>query len=87
VGKKNPANALSCWPDYVTPSESLYAAIVLTACCNTSFSLCQLYTAAVLEDEIFKDMPSGTLYDLICEGLAEDPTMKKARAALGFTGG
>ncbi len=51
------------------------------------FRLRQLYTAAVQEDQIFKDVPSNSLLDIIRDGLIEDYTAKEARTALGLPSG
>jgi hypothetical protein len=37
VGKMNPANASSHWPDYVKAPNGLCMATVLTAHCNATF--------------------------------------------------
>ncbi len=87
MGKKNPANAPSRQPDYVKAPEGLCAATVLTACCSATFRLRLLYAAAIQEDQVSKDMPPDSLLDLICKGLAENYTTKKARTALGLPGG
>jgi hypothetical protein len=84
AGKKNPANAPSCWPAYVMAPEARCAAAILTARCNTTFCLQQLYAAAVQADQIFEDVPPTTLTNLILEGEAEDHTTKEARTALSI---
>ncbi len=84
AGKKNPADAPSRQRDYVKALEGLCMATVLTARCNATFRLWQLCAAAVQEDQVFKDVPPDSLLGLICEGVAEDYTAKKARTALGL---
>jgi hypothetical protein len=84
---KNPADAPSHWPDYARAPESHCIATILTACCNATFHLRQLYAIAVQKDQIFEDMPPDTLADLILEGQAEDHTMKEACTALGLPRG
>jgi hypothetical protein len=94
VGKENLADTPSCRPDYekapegpAGAPEGLCAATILTAQCNATFYLWQLYAAVVQEDQMFEDVPHDSLLDLICEGLAKDYTAKEARTALGLPGG
>jgi hypothetical protein len=71
AGKKNPANDPNHWPDYVKAPEGLCTATVLTARYNMTFCLWQLYAAAIQAYQIFEDVPSNSLLNLICKGLAE----------------
>ncbi len=87
MGKKNPADAPSCQPDYTKAPEGCYATIILTARCSATFCLRQLYAATIQEDLIFEDMLPDTLCDLIEEGLADDHTAKEARTVQGLPGG
>jgi hypothetical protein len=78
AGKKNSANASCSWSDYTRVSGGCSAATILTARCNTTFRLRQLYAAAIQEDIIIKDVLPYTLADLILEGQAVDNTTNVA---------
>jgi hypothetical protein len=65
--------------------EGCCTATILTAHCNATFCLWQLYAAAVQEDQIFEDVPPNTVADLILEDQAEDHTRMEACTALGLT--
>jgi hypothetical protein len=49
--------------------------------------LWQLYAAVIQNDRIFEGVPLDSLFDFICEDLAEHYTAKEARTALGLPGG
>ncbi len=90
-GKKNPADAPSCQPDYVKApegrtglSEGLCITVVLIAQCNATFLLLQLYVATVQENCIFGDVSPNSLLNLIHVGLAVDYTAKEVRIALSL---
>jgi hypothetical protein len=87
AGKKNPANAPSHWPDYTRVPEGRYAPTILTARCNTTFCLQQLYATAVQENRNFKDVPLNNLTNLIIKGQAENHTARKACTALSLPEG
>jgi hypothetical protein len=86
AGSKNPADAPSRWPDYGKVPEGRCAATVLTARCNATFSLRQLYAAAVAKDEAFTDVPLDTLRNRIRESLMDYLISREARTALGLPG-
>jgi hypothetical protein len=57
VGRKNPTDTPSCWPDYTKaledPADALEGiciATVLTALCNATFRLWQLHAVAMQEN-------------------------------------
>ncbi len=87
AGKKNPANAHSCRPEYARVPEGCCAAAILTASCNATFCFRQLYSATVQEDKVFKDVPPDTLTNLIQQGQVEEHITKEVRIALGFPRG
>ncbi len=94
AGKKNLALASSCQPDYAkaldNPAgapEGLCIPTTLTAQCNTTCCLRQLYATGIPKNLIFNDVPPVSLLNFICEGLAEDYTAKEARTALGLPSG
>ncbi len=87
ASKENPANAPSCWLDYLRVLEGCCAATILKVHCNATFRLRQLYAATLQKNVIFEDMPPNTLTDFILEYEAEDHTVKEARMALGLSRG
>jgi hypothetical protein len=84
AGSKNPADAPSRWPDYGKVPEGQCAATVLTAGCNATFRLQQLYAAAVAKDEAFTNVPPDTLWDILRESLMDDPIAQEAKTAQGL---
>jgi hypothetical protein len=87
VGKNNPADTISHWLDYARVLEGSCASTILTARCNATFRLRQLYAATVQEQQIFKVVSPDTLAKLILGGQADDHTAKEARTALGLPRG
>jgi hypothetical protein len=87
AGKKNLADAPSCPPDYARVPEGCCITTILTARCNATFCLRQLYPAAVHEDEVFEDVHPDTFTDLIQQGQVEDHIAIEDCTALGLPRG
>ncbi len=67
AGKENPAIAPSCLPNFVRLHEKCCGATTFTVGCSATFCLQQLYATTAQKCQIFQNVPSNTLCNLIQE--------------------
>ncbi len=85
--KSNPADVLSCCPDYEKIAGDCCAVTILSAHCNITQLHRQLYAAAVADEDPYQVVPPDKLRNLIAEGMKEDTCTEEAHAALGLLSG